>query len=64
MNSYPTIIRQHYTVTAKNDCVVTATKNGKEYTLLTLSAGEQDSFMAISDSVTYTDPDADILPFA
>ena len=59
-----TIPRQVYTVTAKNDCEVTASKNGSTYTLLSLKAGEQGTFMAISDTVECTDADAIILPFA
>ena len=59
-----TIPRQVYTVTAKNDCEVTASKNGSTYTLLSLKAGEQGTFMAISDTVECTDSDAIILPFA
>ena len=58
-----TIVKEKYVVTAKNDCVVTATKNDKEYTLLTLKAGEQGVFIAISDSVTVSDQEAIIIPF-
>ena len=57
-----TIPRQFYTVTAKNDCEITAEKNGVNYTLLTLSAGEQGTFVAISDSVECSDAEAIILP--
>lgn len=64
MKTYETIKRQNYTVTAKNECVITSTKDGKEYTLLTLEAGQQGVFIAISDSVTYSDDEALILPFA
>lgn len=59
-----TIPRQVYIVTAKNDCEVTASKNGTSYTLLTLKAGEQGTFMAISDAAECTDAEAVILPFA
>ena len=59
-----TIVKEKYVVTAKNDCVVTAQKNGKNYTLLTLKAGEQGIFIAISDSVAVTDQEAIIIPFA
>lgn len=59
-----TIIKDKYVVTAKNDCEVTAEKDGKTYTLLTLKAGQQGVFIAISDSVTCTDEEAVILPFA
>lgn len=58
-----TIVKEKYVVTAMNDCVVTAQKNGKSYTLLTLKAGEQGVFIAISDSVTCTDEEAVIFPF-
>ena len=59
-----TIPRQVYIVTAKNDCEVSASKNGTSYTLLTLKAGEQGTFMAIADAVECTDAEAIILPFA
>lgn len=58
-----TISKEKYVVTAKNDCEITAEKDGKTYSLLTLSAGQQGVFIAISDSVTCTDEDAIILPF-
>jgi hypothetical protein len=35
-----TIIRNIYCVTAKNDCEISAKKDGKSYILLTLKAGE------------------------
>lgn len=57
-----TIPRQFYTVTAKNDCEITAEKNGVNYILLTLSAGEQGTFVAISDAVECSDAEAIILP--
>ena len=59
-----TITRNLYCVTAKNDCEISAEKDGKSYVLLTLKAGEQGTFIAISDSVTCTDEEAVILPFA
>ena len=59
-----TIPRQVYTVTAKNDCEVSASKNGTSYILITLKAGEQGTFVAISDAVECTDAEAIILPFA
>ena len=59
-----TIPRQVYTVTAKNECEVSAIKNGTSYILLTLKAGEQGTFVAISDAVECTDAEAIILPFA
>ena len=59
-----TIPRQVYIVTAKNDCEVSASKNGTSYILITLKAGEQGTFVAISDSVECTDAEAIILPFA
>ena len=62
MNIHPTTIRQYYGVTAKNDCEITAEKNGVNYNLLTLSAGEQGTFQAISSEVFYSDPQAIILP--
>lgn len=57
-----TISRQIYIVTAKNDCEVTASKNGTSYILITLKAGEQGTFVAISDAVECTDAEAIILP--
>lgn len=59
-----TIIKEIYSVTAKNECTITSQKNGKEYVLLTLKAGEQGTFVAISDNVTCSDEQAVILPFA
>lgn len=59
-----TIARQTYMVTAKNDCTITTIKNGKTYILLTLYAGQQGTFMAISDSIECSDDEAVILPFA
>ena len=35
-----TISKEKYVVTAKNDCEITAEKDGKTYSLLTLSAGQ------------------------
>ena len=58
-----TISRQAYCVTAKNDCEISAEKDGKTYVLLTLKAGQQGIFHAISDSVTCSDDEALILPF-
>lgn len=57
-----TIPRQVYIVTAKNDCEITASKNGTSYILLTLNAGEQGTFVAISDVVECSDAEAIILP--
>lgn len=57
-----TIPRQVYNVTAKNECEVTANKNGTLYILLTLKAGEQGNFVAISDAVECSDSEAIILP--
>ena len=59
-----TIPRQSYMVTAKNDCTISTIKNGKTYILLTLYAGQQGTFMAISDSIDCSDEEAVILPFA
>ena len=64
MNSYLTTVRESYSITTKNPCVVTAYKNGKEYKLLSLAGGEQGEFKAISGKVYYTDPEAVILPFS
>ena len=63
MNSYLTTVRESYSITTKNPCVVTAYKNGKEYQLLALAGNEQGEFKAISSKVYYTDPEAVILPF-
>lgn len=59
-----TIIKEKYVVTATKDCTVTATRNGKTYTLLTLKAGQQGAFQAISDSVTISDNNAVMFPFS
>ena len=59
-----TIVKEKYVVTATKDCTVTATRNGKTYTLLTLKAGQQGTFQAISDSVTISDNNAVMFPFA
>lgn len=58
-----TIKRQLYSVTAQNDCQVTATIDGTIYTLLDLKAGEQKTFVAIADEVEISDEKAIILPF-
>lgn len=58
-----TIKRQIYSVTAQNDCQVTATIDGTIYTLLDLKAGEQKTFVAIADEVEISDEKAVILPF-
>lgn len=55
--------KQFYTVTAINDCTVTATKNGQTYTLLTLTAGTQGVFQAISNEVQVSDEQAILVPF-
>lgn len=60
---FSTIVKQVYTVTATVDCTVTAERNGQTYTLLTLSAGQQGDFVAISDKVTCSDEKALIFPF-
>lgn len=55
--------KSFYTVTATTDCTVTATKNGQTYTLLTLEAGEQGIFQAISNEVQVSDENAILVPF-
>ena len=52
-----------YIVTANDDCTVSCVLDGREYYVLTVPAGSQGSFVAISNEVILSDDRAFILPF-